>query len=633
MAKRFTAEEIAILSKNPNVKHVREDRLDITFEFRERLYEYWKEHNGNIRPFLTENNFDCKMLGKGWINDQRHSFQRNGYPTYGKNKKFGVYEEIIHKNTDEEISFLSSTNVLEKSGNGVAFSQSFINEMHSKMPDVDIRKELIARNIDPVIIGYQRIHKLELLLYGELVKPKKTHYDETIVHSLKTNPYVKCITSNRFALKDAFYIRCRSLSDVHINKLLQTFEIDPDLIPIHTRNKISNQLKNHSDQYTDSDVYGDINQLIRIEKNLFDLLMDKLNASFSIVKANISSYDPFQRKAVCEWIRNIHDHDDYHLFTLTSLLQRVGISKSNYYAILKNPGYGSNYQKKQDEDEKDIVIIKRVLAAYKNRPKGTRMVTMMLPRLEHIKMNRKKVQRLMRKADLLCKVRTSNVNRQKGQELLKRNCKPNLLKRRFRLFRPNTSELTDVSYLKYGNNQTSYLSPVKDSSSGMILAYDVSDSNDLAMTERMLRQLENISFQEDALFHSDQGALYLTNVFQNRIKALGFQESMSRRGNCWDNASQESFFGHMKDECDYSHCKNNDEVKDVIDDYIYYYNEERPQWNRNKMTPHEFQDYLDEMSDEEFEEYRQKEEKKYQAMMAKSVEKAIKRARDLGADI
>lgn len=64
---------------------------------------------------------------------------------------------------------------------------------------------------------------------------------------------------------------------------------------------------------------------------------------------------------------------------------------------------------------------------------------------------------------------------------------------------------------------------------------------------------------------------------------------MSRRGNCWDNSSQESYFGHMKDECDFSKCSTPEDVKKKVDEYIYYYNYERPQWSRNKMTPVDYE--------------------------------------------
>ena len=76
------------------------------------------------------------------------------------------------------------------------------------------------------------------------------------------------------------------------------------------------------------------------------------------------------------------------------------------------------------------------------------------------------------------------------------------------------------------------------------------------------------------------------------LKENNWLQSMSRRGNCWDNAPQESFYGHMKDEIDISNCKNFDDIKLIIDDYMDYYNNERYQWNLAKLSPNEYYEYL-----------------------------------------
>ncbi|WP_427741707.1 IS3 family transposase, partial [Catenibacterium mitsuokai] len=170
----------------------------------------------------------------------------------------------------------------------------------------------------------------------------------------------------------------------------------------------------------------------------------------------------------------------------------------------------------------------------------------------------------------------------------------NLLKRMFRLARPGEILLTDVSYLKYGLNRTEYLSCVKDAVSGRVVSHITSSCNGLNL---VMDTIDTLDYSQDAIFHSDQGSLYFNDLFQDRLKKLGYRQSMSRRGNCWDNASQESFFGHMKDECDLSGCSTPEEVKEMIDNYVYYYNNERPQWTRNKMTPAEYEDYLNSLSD------------------------------------
>ena len=94
------------------------------------------------------------------------------------------------------------------------------------------------------------------------------------------------------------------------------------------------------------------------------------------------------------------------------------------------------------------------------------------------------------------------------------------------------------------------------------------------------------------MIHSDQGWHYTNPQFHIKVLEMGLQQSMSRRGNCWDNAPQESFFGHLKDEVDIKSCDTFDEVCELITDYIDYYNNDRYQWNLNRMTPIQYRNSL-----------------------------------------
>lgn len=95
-----------------------------------------------------------------------------------------------------------------------------------------------------------------------------------------------------------------------------------------------------------------------------------------------------------------------------------------------------------------------------------------------------------------------------------------------------------------------------------------------------------------ALIHSDQGFHYTNPQYVLKVKSLSMIQSMSRKGNCIDNAPIESFFGHLKDDIDYQECKTLGELRSLIDSYIRYYNYERAQWDLNKMTPVEYRDQL-----------------------------------------
>src|SRR5665648_181489 len=91
---------------------------------------------------------------------------------------------------------------------------------------------------------------------------------------------------------------------------------------------------------------------------------------------------------------------------------------------------------------------------------------------------------------------------------------------------------------------------------------------------------------------SDQGVHYTSPKYQELLKTNKLGQSMSRRGNCWDNAPQESFFGHLKDHVDNRSCKTLQEIRSKVDDYIQYYNNHRYQWERQKMTPVQYRNHL-----------------------------------------
>ncbi|REE56329.1 integrase-like protein, partial [Paenibacillus taihuensis] len=96
----------------------------------------------------------------------------------------------------------------------------------------------------------------------------------------------------------------------------------------------------------------------------------------------------------------------------------------------------------------------------------------------------------------------------------------------------------------------------------------------------------------EAIFHSDQGMHYTHPKIRLLVAEAGFKQSMSRKGNCWDNASMESFFGHMKDELEYKDCQSLAELRVRVNEYMTSYNSERFQWTLKKMTPDEYRSHL-----------------------------------------
>lgn len=626
----FNEEQIKKLNEHPGVKHARKDRVMFTFEFRTNMYESWKNKPclNSIRMYLKENGIDFKIFNKDHLNDIHKSFKRNGKPSKGRNKEYGSYS-CDFRTTKESDEYLLSTGKFVRSRGGVSFSNEFMQELYREYPLISIEKALIKYNVDPEKVGYQRIYQLKLLFDGKKssINMKNT-YSQELIDKYRNHPYVKKILKTQFILKDEFYNDAYYFKELKIDEILKIFCIGYQELNIPLKNRIKLKLSTWQRKESKSLIDDGNSLYLDIQRNRYKILKAVVGSNFEKIKYEVPSYPKLKRKALCMWISSLPKDKEY---TVTAILEKIGISRSSYYSILNNGDYGTYEYKKKLEEQEYILHIENVMK-YRNIPKGSRMIYMMLPRLENVKISRNKILRLMKKYNLTCRVRESKESRIKNRKLLEERTKENLLKRKFRLYRPFEVSLTDVSYLKYGYNETAYLSCVKDSSSGRILSIAVSDSQDLGLTDSTLDGLNAFKLKEDGIFHSDQGSLYLNPYFQSKIKEMKLRQSMSRRGNCWDNASQESFFGHFKDECDYTDCITLDDVIKKVNDYMDYYNKERPQWTRNKMTPIEFEEYLSNMNDEEFEEYLKNEKEKYDLMRQKAIEKAKKRVKDLGAE-
>ena len=270
------------------------------------------------------------------------------------------------------------------------------------------------------------------------------------------------------------------------------------------------------------------------------------------------------------------------------MIKVAGVSKSGYYGYFKKTETKLIKELKDEEDFESIMRAYR----FKGYNKGARGIKMTLENQFHITINLKKIRRLMKKFNLVCPIRKANPYRRMAKALKTSHVAPNKLERKFKDGNPNQIFLTDITYLTYDMNKRAYLSGIKDGVTNEIHAYKVSKSLDIKFVEDTMSQLETIQLDPNALINSDQGAHYTSHAFQRCVKTLGIEQSMSRRGNCWDNAPIESFFGHMKDEINLIDCKTFEEVEKAIDDYMDYYNNYRYQWNLKRMSPKAYGDKL-----------------------------------------
>ena len=281
---------------------------------------------------------------------------------------------------------------------------------------------------------------------------------------------------------------------------------------------------------------------------------------------------------------------DNNLLSISKMCEIAGVSRSGYYAWENTADIR---EKREEADKKDFNVI---LEAYKFRgyAKGARGIYM---RLLHIKkrMNLKKIRRLMRKYGLKCPFRKPNPYRRMAKALKTNTVFPNIVNREFLSGGVRKVMLTDITYIFYDGG-VCYLSTILDAFTREILAYELSSGLEVVFVLNTVEKLiaeYGSTLDDTTIVHSDQGCHYTSKAFIQKLKDNNFVQSMSRKGNCWDNAPQESFFGHMKDEIKYelAMMRTFDEVKAKIDDWIDYYNNDRYQWDIAKLSPREYYRY------------------------------------------
>jgi len=199
--------------------------------------------------------------------------------------------------------------------------------------------------------------------------------------------------------------------------------------------------------------------------------------------------------------------------------------------------------------------------------------------------NRNTVQRIMQKHHLQCRIKPKRKWKSQGESII---IAPDLLKRDFTASEPNKKWVTDITYIQYGST-TKYLSTIIDLFNNEIVAYKLYEHQQTPLVIDTLKMaLESRNNPEGIIIHSDQGSVYTSYAFQDLVKRNHLTSSMSRRGNCWDNAVIESFHSNLKSE-EFQYVKFNSlsdhEVRERVDHYLTYYNEERIQEKLGYLTP------------------------------------------------
>lgn len=278
--------------------------------------------------------------------------------------------------------------------------------------------------------------------------------------------------------------------------------------------------------------------------------------------------------------------------TVVEMCKIAQVSRSGYYNYIASADIR---KEREEQDRRDFELI---LTAYNHRgyDKGARGIYMRLLHLDPpVNMNLKKIRRLMKKYGLVCPIRKANPYRRIAKALKTSNTAENLLNREFEEHGARKVLLTDITYIINGKAPRCYMSTIIDGCTKELLSWVLSESLEIDFvleTVNNLIKVHGISLSAETLIHSDQGAHYTSVKFIELVKDTNLRQSMSRRANCWDNAPQESFYGHMKDEIDISWCEIFDEILAVITDWTDYYNNDRYQWDLAKLSPVEYYEYL-----------------------------------------
>ncbi len=259
---------------------------------------------------------------------------------------------------------------------------------------------------------------------------------------------------------------------------------------------------------------------------------------------------------------------------LSRLLIVAGLPRSTFYYHVKRLSDPDRYQSAR-------ALVLKIYHQHKGRY-GYRRIRLACHN-EGVLLNGKIVRKLMKELGISSLIRVKKYRSYKGEQ--GRIC-DNLLKRQFDAERPNEKWVTDVTEFKV-NGKKLYLSPIMDLYNGEIIAYSLATRPLPSMVQTMLTDaLKQLPKDEHPILHSDQGWQYQMSRWQRWLKDSGIVQSMSRRGNCLDNAVIESFFGTLKSECYYlNEYKNVDDLKRDIIGYIDYYNQLRIKEKLGGLSP------------------------------------------------
>jgi putative transposase len=261
------------------------------------------------------------------------------------------------------------------------------------------------------------------------------------------------------------------------------------------------------------------------------------------------------------------------------MLAFLEIPKSNYYRWKNKPA-----------DEAEYILIEHIKAmcSKHKRRYGYRRITAALRTECQLNINHKRVRRIMAENNLQAKIRQKKFVHYKPDEIVK---KADLIQRQFKADAPNKKWYTDVSTITEGESHL-YLSAIIDGFNNEVISIVTGPSPNLELAFETVNRAIKDRDIDGVILHSDQGGLYTSPKFQEFVKGKNIVQSMSQVGVCYDNVLIESFFSHLKAEAFYSQdfTATNEQIIEIVEEYIYYYNNERLQLKLNELPPIKFRE-------------------------------------------
>jgi len=266
------------------------------------------------------------------------------------------------------------------------------------------------------------------------------------------------------------------------------------------------------------------------------------------------------------------------------MAETLKVSRGGYYQWVRQ-GFKT---RRQLEDEYYSGLVKLEFERSR-RTYGPRRLVRQISKVHGIRIGRRRVEELMREHHLVPKT----VRKFKATTDSNHNypASPNLLSRNFKMDRVNQAWVSDITYIATDEGWL-YLAAVMDLYSGKIVGWAMEERMTQELVISALRQAINrYSPPRGVLLHSDRGVQYACKRYRNLLRSRGFVQSMSRKGNCWDNAPMESFFGTLKTELVYhEHYKTRAEARQSIFDYVEgFYNRIRLQQKLGYLSPVDFE--------------------------------------------